>query len=153
MRPNVRCLPKLLILALIPASGAIQAADISGLWYGVAEYTGGNSDFDHQTVLSIAATPQTGISKVTYIYPALGVTCRSDLSFTGVQTQGSAPNIQRIWTFNDETNSAQCTDGTVRITTLFHAYGQPSVIQFEWINPVGNVDNVGIFQRTDISLP
>jgi len=152
MKRTIRLPLNALLLALVLVSVTTHAEDISGVWYGVAVDTLGDPNYDHQTVLAIAASPQTSASKVTYIYPAMGVTCRSDLIFNNVQTIGALPNVKRVWTFDDETQTG-CDKGTVRVTASLNIYGQLNSIYFEWIYINGQVLNVGTLERVDLPLP
>lgn len=137
--------------ALTIASFSAQAEGISGVWYGIAPYVDGNPDFDHQTVLYVQNAPQTSISQITYIYPALDITCYSELSFVEVHSTGSLPNVKRIWTFDDV--SANCDSGSVRLTVPLNISGPSDSIYFEWIDNGGHVDNAGTLSRVDLPLP
>jgi len=142
-----------LFLSLILTSPSAHAEDISGLLHGLAPDTTGNSDFDHQTVLVIPSSPQNGPTRITYIYPALGISCHSDLALNNVQSSGTFPDVQRAWTFDDQSQDAPCDPGTVRITSGLHIYGEVNSIYFEWIDLGGNVDNAGTLARVDLPLP
>jgi hypothetical protein len=140
---KIKSLASGLFLSLILTSVSAHAENISGLGYGIAPDTTGNLDFDRQTVLVIPSSAQNGPTRITYLYPALEIACHSDLVFDDVRSNGTFPNLQRVWTFDDQPQVAPCELGTVRITAGLQIYGQVNSVYFEWIDQGGNVDNAG----------
>lgn len=149
---KIKLLASGLFLPLILTSVSAHAENISDLWYGIAPDTTENPDFDHQTILVIPTSAQNGPTRITYIYPALEITCHSDLVFNDVQSNGTFPNLQRVWTFDDQPQVAPCELGTVRITAGLQIYGQANSVYFESIDQGGNVDNAGTLARVDLPL-
>jgi len=119
--------------SLLALAGSVQAAAISGMWYGIAKNVKGNTQYDHKTYLFIANAPEIGPNHATYVYTD-GTTCKSELFLESVQNE--------VWAFIDE--SQNCVGGGgVRITLPYRSPG----ILFQWLFSSGNVDTQGVLYK------
>ncbi|MEM6992974.1 MAG: hypothetical protein AAF721_20830 [Myxococcota bacterium] len=145
MKRPLRCCAVLLLLAGCGAEepdsefriAGPPPHPLSGIWHGTTPSVS-DSQYDHDTTIVhryIGAVDPNATTGSYEYFNLDGFTCRSDLDFRAQAGQ--------TYIFDDVTQTQGCLDGTVTLTLT----ADPNIIEFEWLELNGTLQNSGDLER------
>ncbi len=145
MNRSLRCCAVLLLLAGCDAeepdsefrTAAPPPHPLSGIWHGTTPSVS-SSQYDHDTTIVYryigAVDPHATTGSYEYLNLG-GLTCDSDLDLRS--------QLGQTYIFDDVTQSQGCIDGIVTLTLTT----DPNIIEFEWRELNGSLQNAGDLER------